>query len=267
MTINGIQKIIDNSGNTLHSQVITFLRSLGWYILVSPYYNDNQTAKPREIDIIAEKRLDVIEWEQRYGFLIIQLFIECKYINNSIVFWFDNKNTNAAEDMIVNNTCLPHHKDNITIDQHHHFEDKKVAKLFSSSASLQKLHENEEFYRALNQTLNGMVYYKNRGGFSINPKPIRERYKQEVIHYPIILCNNFEKIFRINIGEDKYSKLEDNYFELEVNYSYITNGSQEHNEYFLIDVVDFTKFEEYLKKLAGSDFKIIQNYLRNEWGS
>ena len=53
------QKIIERSGNSFHSKVVKTLGEEGWNILVSPHYNDPFTNKPREIDIVAEKKFDV----------------------------------------------------------------------------------------------------------------------------------------------------------------------------------------------------------------
>lgn len=39
------------------------LRGRGWTVTVSPYYSENFTDKPREIDIIAEKAVPI--WRRR----------------------------------------------------------------------------------------------------------------------------------------------------------------------------------------------------------
>ena len=51
---SSIQDIVEKSGHNFHCQVVNFLRENGWTALISPYYNDNFTEKPREVDIIAE---------------------------------------------------------------------------------------------------------------------------------------------------------------------------------------------------------------------
>ena len=75
---------IELSGNPFHSRVVKKLRDVGWTVMVSPYYSDNFTAKPREIDIIAEKKFEVKDsfFENGWiGTLDVRLFIECKYID------------------------------------------------------------------------------------------------------------------------------------------------------------------------------------------
>ena len=246
-----VQEIIDNSGNTFHSQVVTFLRKRGWDVLISPYYSDIHTNKPREIDIIAEKNYDVTTRKKGNGILCVQLFIECKYIKKETVFWFDDKDISSAEDMLIKTTCLRPHIENITIEKHHYYWTNKVAKLFSSSKTPQKLHESEEFYRSLNQTLNGMIYLRRRGSISKNTKSVNYNFTCNAC-YPIILCNEFSNFYRTDIGQNNFEEIND-HFEFEVNYSYRQKLGVEVNEYFLIDVVNFINFEEYLNKIYEND--------------
>ena len=80
--LNPVQKIIEKSGNSFHSRVVKLLRDEKWTVLVSPYYSDNFTDKPREIDVIAERNLDVSDFIRDWlGTLNVRLFIECKYTN------------------------------------------------------------------------------------------------------------------------------------------------------------------------------------------
>ena len=250
--VDKIQAIINNSGNNLHSQVIQFLRKDGWTVVISPYYCDNQTNKAREIDIIAEKKQDFTKTRQnKSGTLNIKLYIECKYFKDELMFWFDEKDTELAEKMVFETTCIPEDIQNIPIHdrKYHYFSPNKVAKLFSSHP--QKASENEDFFRAIHQTLNGMIYHKEQGSIITTTK---KRELQYFANYPIILCNKFDKLYKTDIGEEKYCKIEASDFELEINYSYIGNSQgRVFNKYFLIDVVDFTKFEQYLKKIREKD--------------
>ena len=50
-----VKELIINSGNNFHCKVHNYLVGKNWAVLVSPYYNDNISEKPREIDLIAEK--------------------------------------------------------------------------------------------------------------------------------------------------------------------------------------------------------------------
>jgi hypothetical protein len=51
-----VKEIVDESGNSFHCRVTNFLKQKGWHTLISPYYMDGATNKPREIDLIAENK-------------------------------------------------------------------------------------------------------------------------------------------------------------------------------------------------------------------
>jgi hypothetical protein len=108
-----IQTIVNESGNSFHCSVTNYLKEKGWHTLVSPYYMDNATNKPREIDLIAEKawvrKGDPVSG-RKYGAVVIKLFIECKYIPQANVFWFSDKDIDSAREWVIRNTPL--RKDN-----------------------------------------------------------------------------------------------------------------------------------------------------------
>lgn len=256
MTIDkDILSIIENSGNSFHSKVTKYLKSNGWYTLVSPYYMDNATNKPREIDLVAEK---AFLYSDRFGrnqrSINVKLFIECKYIPQKVVFWFDEKNMIEASKWVVNNTPLK--KDNSYTKKHHYLStNKMVAKLFADEKN--KKYENEVIYKALNQSLNAMVYHRHSG--TIIPKDSDE-YRDPVsrtVELPIILCNSFNKFFRVEMDDQSNPyAIEDN-FQLEVNYTYSNKSDRNIDEFFLIDIVDYSKLDDFLS-LLDADVEAIK---------
>jgi len=255
---NQIKELIEKSGNSFHYQVVNFLRTNGWTVLVSPYYNDNLTDKPREIDIVAEKEFDVNFFHSWLGTINAKLFIECKYINNEVVFWFDSVNKESLVKRIMEDTSLESSRTNSSIEKHRLMAVNSVAKLFSSKAD--KSQENEIIYKALNQSLNAMVYYKN--STSILPKNRNKIQKiLRTLNYPIIVCNGFNRLYKVEVGtEDKPQSVSDN-FQLEVNYAYINKDKNSISEYFLIDVVDFGKLGDFLKEVEEKDIKTVGEVL------
>ena len=98
MAVDKVKELIEKSGNNFHCKVFNELIKKGWKVSVSPYYNDNITDKPREVDLIAERPFrfkDKINHE--FIHIFVRLFIECKYIPSETVFWFHNKDINSAE--------------------------------------------------------------------------------------------------------------------------------------------------------------------------
>lgn len=251
-----IQEIIEASGNNFHSNVIKFLREKEWNVLISPYYNDNVSDKAREIDIIAEKAFAVKAiWGETKGWLNVRFIIECKYINSETVFWFDAKDKKKAEEMLVRNTPL--RKDNAYTQKHHYMSDDRVAKIFSSEKS--KDLSNEPIYRAINQSLNAMIYFRHE------PPLIRPATRSQLrtVCYPIIILNDFGKIFAVNIGESSYSGIMDKFFQLEINYAYLDSNKKNQNEYFLIDVVNFSYLGDFLSEIQTKDVEAMKVMVRD----
>lgn len=252
-----VKEIISQSGNTFHCIVLKFLQDRDWTVLISPYYNDNVTSKPREIDLIAEKAFDARNRHSKFlGTINVKLFIECKYISQKTVFWFHNKDKQKAENLVIQST--PQKRGNIYNQRHHYLEgDTRVAKLFADERK--KTAENEIFYKALNQSLNAMVYYRNKESI-IDSEPNQKEYILHTVNYPIIACNSFENLFRVEIDTDvEPSDITDN-FQLEVNYAYMTSDGKNRNEYFLIDILNFELFDSFLKKIE-EDAKLINSFL------
>jgi hypothetical protein len=252
---NKIQEIIDSSGNNFHSNVINFLREKEWNVLISPYYNDNASDKAREIDIIAEKAFEVNNsFGRTKGWLNVRFIIECKYINTETVFWFDAKDKKRAEERVVRDTPL--RKDNSYTQEHHYMSDDRVAKLFSSEKS--KDLSNEPIYKAINQSLNAMIYFRHEP-----PMLLQDQRILQTVCYPIIILNDFKKIFGVNIGESNYSKVTDKFFQLEINYAYLDSNKKNENEYFLIDVIDFSHLDDFLSEIQTKDIEAIQVMMRD----
>jgi len=252
--------IINRSGNNFHYQVVNFLRERGWSVLVSPYYTDNLTDKPREIDIIAEKVFDINAWATNnwLGTLNVKLFIECKYIKNHNVFWFDSIDKQKAIKRIMSDTPLKDPRENTSIEKHHYISTEKVAKLFASENNNQE--SGEIFHKAINQNLNALIYYKNKGNLSIIPRSGQTVNVLQTISYPLVVCNSFEKLSGVDVlSVNESEEIKDN-FQMEVNYAYV-NGQTTFSEYFLLDIIDFRKLDDFLKMLEEKDIKTIKDVI------
>ena len=252
-----VKAIIAKSGNTFHCRVLKYLHDKGWSVLISPYYNDNVSSKPREIDLIAEKAFDAIgRFGKFLGTVNVKLFVECKYISQKTVFWFHDKDKQKAEELVMQ--IAPLQPDNTYTAKHHYLgEVNRVAKLFSDEQK--KSAESEIFYKALNQSLNAMVYYRNKGSIIKLPKG-EKNYIRRTLNYPVIVCNSFENLYRVEIDTDADpSNITEN-FQLEVNYAYMTPNGSNINEFFLIDILNFDLFDNFLEKIEA-DTKLCSFFL------
>lgn len=250
-----ITAIVNESGNSFHCRVTNHLKEKGWHTLVSPYYMDGSTNKPREIDLIAEKHWVYNDRPNRKpGAVNIKLFIECKYIPQPNVFWFSDKDTDAATNWLVSNTPL--RKDNEFTERHHYLvSGSRVAKLFASKNKPGP--ENEVMYRALNQSLNAMVYL--RGRESIIPEIRAGGFSKRIsVEMPVVLCNSFADFYRVEMeNPGTPQKLAEN-FQLEINYAYLDFDGNRRNDYFLLDIVDFKRIDRYLNVLEADKGAILQ---------
>jgi len=248
-----VNSIINESGNSFHCRVTNYLQGNGWHTLVSPYYMDNASNKPREIDLIAEKSwLYKDGFENKYGTFNLKLFIECKFIPQTNVFWFSEKDLVSTKEWLASNTPLS--EGNLFTDKHHYLAtNPKVAKLFASKNKPNV--ENEVIYKALNQSLNAMVYLRHRKSI-IPEKPNQNNTILATVEIPVILCNSFEKFYQVEMNiSSKPEVIEDN-FQLEVNYAYLDKNKNHKNEFFLIDIVDFNNLDKFLA-LMESDKEAI----------
>jgi len=246
--IDDAKRIIESSGNNFHCKVINYFKANDWYVLVSPYYTDNVSNKPREIDLVVEKAFPHHDnFDRVYGSVNVKLYIECKFIPQINVFWFADKDLVNTEELVINTT--PHYDRNKYKNEHHYLKDKnQVAKLFAGENKRDI--ENEVIYKALNQSLNAMVYHRNTG--SIIPETYRQRYNVlETIEYPVIVCNSFDKFLRTDIDTTTDPVQIGKNFQLEVNYAYMDFDRDQRNEFFLIDVLDFGKLDDYLATIEN----------------
>ena len=248
--------IIKTSGNNFHSKVVKYFQDRGWSVLISPFYTDNITSKPREIDIIAEKIFEVATFSLKKRIVNVQLFLECKYLNNISVFWFHERDDVTARQLVAK--IIGINEENIYIHKFHYMDGHdKVAKLFSSKKG--RTSEHDPFYKALNQCLNAYIYFKGSrkiiGGTEDPRLPIHK-----IVTFPVIVCSSFEKVFKTKIGGAlEPEKITENFL-LEVNYAYMTSSGRSQNEYFLVDIVEFDQLDKFLQAIY-EDTKVAGNLL------
>ena len=252
-----IKTLIEDSGIILHNKATNILRNNEWSVLVSPYYQDTITDLVRETDLIAEKQInsssDNISRHSSFQ-INIQLFIECKYIKQEIIFLFDKIDKDKAVENLEKETGLSilHNKSSadIIVDKFIHLQNDDVAKLFSSNTN-----KEDVMYKAMNQCLHAQIYYRTKGRRSLMiPFNGRSGSSSKVIQRPVIVCDNFEKLFKVDIKDDGtyQSEVLKNHFVLETNYR---------DDYFLIDIVDINYLEQFLLDIQNESKRIMDAHL------
>lgn len=117
--------------------------------------------------------------------------------------------------------------------------------------------EHEPIYKALNQSLNAMVYHRN----SVSIIPETTSSQQNITHtieYPLIVCNSFDKFFRTEIDSNNDPVVINDNFQLEVNYAYMDTNKEQKNEFFLIEVIDYNKLDDFLEVIKDDVGSILQ---------
>lgn len=234
-----IDRIINESGNSFHARVAQWLSGDGWHIHVSPYYMDQSQNKAREVDLIAEKAFEIRDpFNHWHGDLVVRLFIECKFVPGHSVFWFLDKNQDAALRLVLKQGG-GFRPDNFYTKRHHYLsQSSRVAKVFASSKS----QEQDPFFKALNQVLNAQVSMQHKPVSVLDPK--RATKKVAVLNYPVIVCSSFSTIYMADFfGSAEPAPVGDN-FQLEVQYAYSDKDGNSRDDYFLIDIVDFAQLDK-----------------------
>jgi hypothetical protein len=247
MDAEGAKKLMTESGNGLQCRVAQFFRVRGWTVLMSPYYIDASTDRPRELDLIVERSYPVQRiWAGNVPKSVrVRLFIECKYIVQGAVFWFDAMDRNKTVAWIESNT--PFRRDNIYIrPQHYLAQGDQVAKLFASETK--KAEENDPIFRGINQCLNGYIYNQDRASLI----DLLDGEEAVPLRYPVVVCSSFGDFFRTSVqnGGDPIPIAEN--FLLEMDYAYIhPRSKQMAREFFLVDFVDFERITTFLASIEA----------------
>ena len=107
----------------------------------------------------------------------------------------------------------------------------------------------------MNQCLHSQIYYASRGKKPIANEFIRHQNStSRTIQRPVIVCDNFKKLVRINFDDQSDYNIEQikDHFVLETNYR---------DEYFLIDVVDINFLPQFLESIEREAKYIMEAYL------
>jgi hypothetical protein len=232
------KRITAESGNAFHCRVASAFRERGWSTLLSPYYVDAASEKAREIDLVAEKTVAVAGESSEPKSVCVRLHVECKYVVQPTVFWFDARDDERAYAAIESRTPL-RRTQRLARVFHQLAAGRHVAKLFASDH--QRAADNDPVFRAVNQVLNGLIQGRSM-------KPLTESSAGGAaltLDYPLILCSSFQHFFRTEVENGPDPTPIDGNFLLEVNYAYLNRNGHTIREYFLADVVEFARFDAF----------------------
>lgn len=242
--IDEVQGIVEKSGNSFHYRTMLEFKERGWTVRVSPYYHDLITGKSRELDLIVERSFPVHDSYKGWrGEVNVRLFIECKYITQTTAFWFVERDNARAMDLVLSST--PCRENNTFTKGHSYLKEnaKEVARLFADQSG--KAAENEVFGKALNQVVNGYLYFRN------TPSILTETYRDTsrilaTLNYPVIVCNSSDRLYKVNHNEGDHTRI-DELFKVEMDFAYQARHGVLMNEYLLIDIMQMSNLNGFLE--------------------
>jgi hypothetical protein len=119
-------------------------------------------------------------------------------------------------------------RDNAFTRQHHYFQER-VAKLFSGSSGTDVPTEQEQMFRALNQTLNSLITLR-RVDRLVPDLPDRSHVRA-VLTYPAIVCNEAGRLFCVDMENDDPPQPAPDRFLFEINYAWLNSANHNITEY------------------------------------
>ncbi len=184
-------EIIKESGHTLHTEVVGLLKARNYKVEISPYYVDGHTDKPREVDIIATKRIKSEGYSNVECDLIFA--IDCKYLDEHTVFWmFENEKPHHALKIGSNPESVISYVGELAFT---YFQVTKVARLFKNGAKSHGDVSGDPIFKACSQAIHGTIF-------------ARQQSRQRNLIFPIVILDGPGKIFfSDNLQEEKRSAL------------------------------------------------------------
>ena len=237
-----IASLVAESGNNFHAKVARWMQTDGWRVSVSPYYMDQTQNKAREIDLVAERLWPVRERGDVVGDVAVRLFVECKFIPSYSIFWFTDKDMEAAQALVCSSGLF--RENNVYTNGHHYLKHSpRVAKLFASSGG--RSSDNDPYYRALNQVLNAMVSMRG-GRVSMGKRPDAPL---ALLEFPVVVCSSFSQMYSVDFFADSEpQRIMDN-FQLEIQYAYLDRAGKQQDEHLLLDFVEFDQLKTFVDQI------------------
>jgi hypothetical protein len=247
-----VTQLVSGSGNNFHAKVARWMQSNSRHVSVSPYYLDQIQNKPREIDLVAEKMWPVMDMFGRpIGDVAVRRFIECKFVPSYSVFWFTDKDMEAAEKLVCSQK--PFRPDNIYTKKHHYLgQSNRVAKLFTTKA--ERSIDNDPYYRALTQVLNAMVSMRGRPA-SLPTTKKRISKPMALLEFPVVVCSSFQQVYGVDFYADSTPEKITNNFQLEIQYAYLGRNRTQRDEHLLLDFVEFNQLDAFVEAI-GEDANV-----------
>ncbi|OGZ40553.1 MAG: hypothetical protein A3B04_00340 [Candidatus Portnoybacteria bacterium RIFCSPLOWO2_02_FULL_39_11] len=248
-----LKEKIKNSGNNLHLSVVDILENEGWKVDISPYYCDDLTDRPREIDILATKRISMFSGSdcKEYFFKAV-LCIECKHFTGDINFRVFDNNADVGREVLLNqnhnlNIAEAFKKARTIFNGHHYLTTQKIARLYEYWKNDQNKNQQEDdVFKAMTQSVKSTIFFMKSEDSDVLGS----------VYYPMVVYDNIDGIYLMqeNCPDDEayLDSLEpEKNVIFHLKYSYLDYGKENYPRYPTKDFfVDFVHKDE-LKKFVA----------------
>jgi|GEM_PF-3781072 len=271
-----LKEAIKTSGNNLHIRTAKLLKDYGWTVNLSPYYNDEITNKPREIDIIASKNFPINYGDNQKDTFKIVLFVECKFFKEEFAFrMFDNDKVKAFDACVTNDNVNRTEEFKTMLGNcHRYFRPGLVGKLYDLIKEDKRENGNtDKIFNAMTQAVKSLIFFKENGFSDFGGK---------IFYYPVVCysfedekgCPSHEKgIYSVKEGLDLDNSQFGHYFLFDLNYSYqgyVLNFADSVKtktiltQDFYVDFVQFCKFSEFLEQGIDNEAYSFKQHFEGE---
>lgn len=262
-----LKNAIRESGNNLHLEVAKFLKDLGWSVDISPYYCDDFTDKPREVDIIATRKIQILigaQPEDTKNWFNVVLFIECKNFTKNINFRVFDNDEGMSKEILCRCACNLQIgnilKNSTLLNNHHYLTESNTAKLYEfEKESKSRNEQNDDIFKAMTQSVKSFLFFKEKKSGDVRGS----------INYPLIIYDKIDGIHAMykNDTEDSYldslKKEKRAIFYLRYSYPKTTfgvPGIQYPTEDFYIDFVHKDELSKFLEDIEKNEIEKIKEF-------
>jgi hypothetical protein len=236
-----VENIIAKSGHNLHEWTVNYLMDEDYRVEISPYYVDAHTDKPREVDIVARKRMRVFQKTDEHAVNLV-LAIDCKYLKQPTVFWaFPNEKNHSA--LKVTGANLEELFGNAGEGSFIYFGAEPIARLFQSGDRSSDEPTTDPIYKACSQAISGAIF-------------AREHSKGPSIIYPVVIVDGPGGLF---FAENPYKEIAS--LIVHIDYSYYSDrdtSKKAVREPFYVLIVRKERVES-LKNLLEKEANALRN--------
>lgn len=238
-----LKKSIKDSGNQLHLKVARLLEKEGWTVQISPYYVDELTAAPREIDIVASLRIPIKNtFGKEKDYFWIHIIVECKHLTKEAVFYEfgDKPPFSAVKAIRIGNLKRSEIIDNKAFASDHHYVKAGTSARLYDIERGEISSNTDDIYKSITQAIKALIFEEHS---------FQGKTGGRALFYPVVVYEGIDGIWSLSgtsdPDPDKAELKKRNLYTLQYGYRDLGN-SDIRKELFIVDYVHWDALPELL---------------------